>query len=191
MKKGILEKVFPVDIPGQPVKVSFRGEVRMETKMILTVKGFAYGGLVDADNTCDGKDMSPAITWKGTPDNAESFVIVIEDPDASVKTPDKPLFCHWIIYDIPSSMQALDDAFPKVRETAGGIKQGRNDFGKFGYGGPCPGSGEHRYIFKLFAMDCVLGLAPEEADWKGIYKAMSGHIIAESEYMGKYKRIRS
>ena len=156
--------------------------------MFITVKGFDAGGKIPKENTCDGFDLSPEAAWGGLPENTESLALIMEDPDASVKTAEKPLFCHWVIYDIPPTLEGLPRDFHKLADAGEGIKQGKNDFGNPGYGGPCPRTGEHRYFFRLFALDCILDIDPAATGWKEIYGAMKGHVIDNAEYMGRYQR---
>jgi Raf kinase inhibitor-like YbhB/YbcL family protein len=162
----------------------------MEKNIELTVKGFEQGGLIAPRFTCDGSDTSPEITWKNIPLNAESLVIIMEDPDASNKTIQKPLFCHWIIYNIPVTLPGLPADFPKTLRLKSGIMQGLSDFKKPGYGGPCPGSGLHRYYFRLYALDCALEIEPEKTDWQVICSAIKGHNVGYAEFMGRYERIK-
>jgi Raf kinase inhibitor-like YbhB/YbcL family protein len=144
----------------------------------ITVSGFANGGNVPLEHTCEGEDVSPAIRWKGAPDQAQSFVLIVDDPDAPVGT-----WNHWLLYDIPRTTESLPQG-----GSAG--QSGTNDFGRPGYGGPCPprGHGPHRYFFKIFAMNAAsLGLpaGAKRADLEG---AMRGKVLAEAQYMGRYER---
>jgi Raf kinase inhibitor-like YbhB/YbcL family protein len=94
---------------------------------------------------------------------------------------------HWVVYDIPPGITKLQEKTPPLKELANGAKQGMNDFKTVGYGGPCPPSGEHRYFFKLYALDRPTGLKPG-ATKAQLLSAMKGHILAEAQLMGKYKR---
>jgi Raf kinase inhibitor-like YbhB/YbcL family protein len=144
----------------------------------ITVSGFANGGNVPRQHTCEGEDISPAIAWKGAPDEARGFVLIVDDPDAPVGT-----WNHWLLYDIPNTTKSLPEG-----GAAG--QSGTNDFGRPGYGGPCPprGHGPHRYFFKVFAMNTAsLGL-PAGAKRADLDAAMRGKILAQAEYMGRYER---
>ena len=144
----------------------------------ITVSGFANGGHVPPRHTCDGEDVSPAIHWKGAPDEALGFVLILDDPDAPVGT-----WNHWLLYDIPNTTESLPEG-----GSAG--QSGTNDFGRSGYGGPCPprGHGPHRYFFKVFAMNTPsLGL-PAGAKRADLDAAMLGKVLAQAEYMGRYER---
>jgi Raf kinase inhibitor-like YbhB/YbcL family protein len=160
----------------------------MGTNFEVEIKYFADGGRIPPAFTCDGNNQSPEITWKNIPEKTKTLALILEDPDAPAQSADKKLFCHWIVYNIPANIYGLPGNFQKKREVEGGIRQGIGDYGKPGYFGPCPPRGDHRYYFKLFALDCVLDIKPDQADWHGIYAAMNGHIIANAEYMGRYKR---
>ncbi len=137
--------------------------------------------------TCDGNDISPKIVWTHFPKRTKSFVLIMEDPDAPVG-----IFTHWIVYDIPAHINHISQNFPKIRDI-GKIKQGLNDFGYIGYGGPCPPRGDkaHRYYFKIYALDIQsLDIRPEKATRNIVLEKIQNHIIAEGYLMGYYKRKR-
>jgi Raf kinase inhibitor-like YbhB/YbcL family protein len=146
----------------------------------LFSSAFAEGGYIPELFTCQGADLSPSLEWSGEPPETRSFTLTVEDPDAPAGT-----WCHWLLYDIP----------PKIHNLAQGYKpgslgiSGENDFGKPGYGGPCPPKGKaHRYFFKLHALDTqTLGLQPG-AKLADIQQAIQGHVLAQAEYMGLYQR---
>ncbi len=134
--------------------------------------------------SCEGPDVSPALSWSDAPQNAKSFALIADDPDAPVGT-----WVHWVIFNLPAQTKALPEGVPKTDSAAGAV-QGRNDFGKIGYGGPCPPPGKpHRYFFKLYALDSTLDLKAG-AKKPEVEKAMQGHILAQSELMGTYQRKR-
>ncbi|HEX8872204.1 MAG TPA: YbhB/YbcL family Raf kinase inhibitor-like protein, partial [Candidatus Acidoferrum sp.] len=113
----------------------------------------------------------------------QSLALIADDPDAPVGT-----WVHWVLYDLPPNLLSLAQSVPKKEQLADGSRQGRNDFGKLGYGGPCPPSGKpHRYFFKLYALDSKLNL-PSGSSKKDVERAMQGHILAQGEYMGRYSR---
>ncbi len=144
----------------------------------ITVSGFANGGNVPLRYTCEGEDVSPALRWQGAPDQAQSFVLIVDDPDAPVGT-----WNHWLLYDLPPTTESLPEG-----GSAG--RSGTNDFGRPGYGGPCPprGHGPHRYFFKIFALNTAsLGL-PAGAKRAELDQAMQGKILAEAQYLGRYER---
>jgi len=147
----------------------------------LTIHAFADGGLIPKLHTCEGADISPSLEWAGDSATTRGLALIVDDPDAPGGS-----WNHWLLYDLP----------PSVRSLAQGYKPGKlgqsgtNDFGRLGYGGPCPpkGHGPHRYFFKLYALDvATLGL-PAGARRAQIDKAMRGHILAEAQYMGRYER---
>jgi Raf kinase inhibitor-like YbhB/YbcL family protein len=144
---------------------------------------FTEGSDIPRHLTCDGEDVSPELRWDGTPANTKSFSLVTEDPDAPVGT-----FIHWVIYNLPENTKELSENLPKQKELPNGARQGRNGFGNFGYGGPCPPRGPaHRYFFRLYALDRKLDLAPGASRGE-LDKAMKGHVLAQAELMGRYKR---
>lgn len=150
--------------------------------MEIKSSAFGSGEMIPAKYTCDGADFSPQLEWSGSPAGTRSFALICDDPDAPMRT-----WVHWVIYDIPPSATMLAEGITREKDLPGGGTQGINDFRKIGYGGPCPPGGTHRYFFKLYALDAMLGLKP------GITKdqlltAMRGHILGEAQLMGTYKR---
>jgi Raf kinase inhibitor-like YbhB/YbcL family protein len=145
-------------------------------KMKITSSAFQAGGTIPSKCTCDGAGVNPALRWEGAPDRAKSLVLVVDDPDAP-----GGLFTHWLIWNIdPKTTEIAESSAPK------GV-QGKNDFGRSGYGGPCPPSGTHRYYFKIFALDSDLDLAAGSKRAQ-LDAAMRGHAIAQGEMMGRYSR---
>jgi Raf kinase inhibitor-like YbhB/YbcL family protein len=142
---------------------------------------FSEGGQIPRQYTCDGKDISPPLSWSGVPEGAKSLALICDDPDAS-KT-----FAHWVIFDLPPRTSGLPEGVPPRESVSGGGAQGTNDFRKVGYGGPCPPSGTHRYMFKIYALDTQLKLAAG-ATKADVERAMKGHVLAEATLMGKYSR---
>jgi hypothetical protein len=144
---------------------------------------FSSGGIIPKQFTCDGADMSPALEWNDPPAATKSFALVADDPDAPVGT-----WVHWVLFNLPASARSLAQNIPKKEQMVDGSFQGRNDFGKIGYGGPCPPPGKpHRYFFKLYAVDTKLNLKPG-ANKKDVERAIQGHILAQGEWMGRYAR---
>ena len=157
-------------------------QMRGGKKMEIKSAAFKDGAKIPAQYTCDGIDVSPPLEWRNAPAGARSFALICDDPDAPMGT-----WVHWVIYDIPSSITKLEAKNPPLKELANSAKQGTNDFGTVGYGGPCPPSGEHRYFFKLYALDGPTGLKPG-ATKAQLLTAMKGHILGEAQLVGKYKR---
>lgn len=144
---------------------------------------FTAGGNIPKQFTCDGADISPALEWSAAPAGTQSFALIADDPDAPVGT-----WVHWVIYDLPAKLRALPQNLSKNEQLADGSRQGRNDFKKIGYDGPCPPpSKPHRYFFKLYALDAKSNLKPG-ATKKEVEEAMYGHILVQGEYMGRYSR---
>jgi Raf kinase inhibitor-like YbhB/YbcL family protein len=150
--------------------------------MEITSSAFGSGGMIPAKYTCDGADFSPPLDWSGSPAGTKSFALVCDDPDAPMGT-----WVHWVIFDIPPSATMLAEGITREKDLPGGGTQGINDFRKYGYGGPCPPGGTHRYFFKLYALDIMLGLKPGITKDQ-LLKALRGHILAEAQLMGTYKR---
>ncbi len=149
----------------------------------LKTSAFQSGGDILKRFTCDGADVSPALSWSDPPAGTQSFALISDDPDAPVGT-----WVHWVIYDLPPTARQLPEDVPKEGEVAGGGRQGTNDFRRIGYGGPCPPPGKpHRYFFKLYALDTKLNLKAG-ATKKDVEQTMKGHILAQAELMGRYRR---
>jgi Raf kinase inhibitor-like YbhB/YbcL family protein len=152
--------------------------------MALTVKSPAFreGEMIPAKYTCDGADVSPPLEISGIPPEAKSLALISDDPNAPRGT-----WVHWVLYDWPATDPKLPENLPKTAELSNGAKQGITDFRRPGYGGPCPPSGTHRYYFKVYALDCVLG-KPAGLTKAQLLEAMKGHILAEGVLMGRYAR---
>jgi Raf kinase inhibitor-like YbhB/YbcL family protein len=143
---------------------------------------FTEGGMIPTKYTCKGQDISPPLEWKDAPPGTKSFALICDDPDAPGAT-----WVHWVVYNIPPNITKLTEDIRPDKEFINGMMQGNNDWPKIGYGGPCPPSGTHRYYFKLYALDAVLPLRPGIR--KGaLLQAMKGHILAEAQLMGTYKK---
>jgi hypothetical protein len=150
--------------------------------MEITSTAFTEEGMIPRRFTCDGEDVSPPLRWQGAPPGTKSLALIADDPDAPHKT-----WVHWVLYNLPAASGGLPENVPPERTLTGGGHQGSNDFGRLGYGGPCPPSGTHRYFFKLFALDGELDLAPG-ATKEELQRAMAGHVLAEAQLMGRYRR---
>lgn len=153
----------------------------------ITSSVFDPGGMIPKEYTCDGVDLSPALKWTDPPAGTKSFALIMDDPDAPPGT-----WVHWVIYDLPPSTRGLKEGLPKKETVEGGGRQGLcwgvNQFSKVGYFGPCPPPGTpHRYDFKLYALDAVLNLPPKATKFD-LEKAMKGHILGETQLIGKYGR---
>ncbi|HVD94535.1 MAG TPA: YbhB/YbcL family Raf kinase inhibitor-like protein [Candidatus Limnocylindria bacterium] len=145
-------------------------------KMKVTSSAFQQGANIPSKFSCDGPNTSPPLQISDVPTEAKSLVLIVDDPDAP-----SGLFTHWVVWNIsPQATTIAEGSTPK------GV-QGTNDFGKSGYGGPCPPSGTHRYYFKVFALDRELDL-PVGAKRSQLDSAIKGHVIAQGELMGRYSR---
>ncbi len=140
-------------------------------------QSFEEGKTIPKRFTCDGENISPHVAWKDVPEGTESFVLVMSDPDAPVGT-----FFHWILYDIPANVREIPEG-----KSVG--KQGLNDFGELGYGGPCPpkGHGKHRYYITVYALSSKLGIS-EGFDARRLLRLMKGKVLAKDSIMGIYER---
>jgi Raf kinase inhibitor-like YbhB/YbcL family protein len=146
----------------------------------LTTTAFP-GAVIPAKYACDGVDVSPAVAWHDPPKGTQSFALIADDPDAPAGT-----WVHWVIYDVPAGSLALPEDIPKERELPDGTRQGRNDFGKIGYNGPCPPKGTtHRYCFKLYALDTKLDLKTGASKGE-LERNMKGHVLAQTELVARF-----
>ncbi len=146
---------------------------------------FDYGQPIPARYTCDGDDLSPPLTWSSPPANVQTYTLLVKDPDAPMGT-----FVHWVLYDISAERSHLPEGIPPLPTVKDVGVQGVNDFGPnvIGYRGPCPPPGKpHRYFFTLYALNARLNLPPGVRA-KEVEQAMKGHILAQGEWMGTYKR---
>ena len=149
----------------------------------LKTTAFSPGGTIPKKFTCDGSDVSPALSWRNPPAGVESFALIVDDPDAPVGT-----WVHWVLFDLPPTSRELPEGVSPTEKLESGARQGRNDFRKIGYGGPCPPPGPaHRYFFKLYALNTKLNLRAG-ATKAEVEKAMAGHIQAQAELIGRYQR---
>jgi Raf kinase inhibitor-like YbhB/YbcL family protein len=155
---------------------------KITSPMKVTSDAFKDGELIPAEHTCDGKNISPLLRWKGAPAGTQSFAVLADDPDAPGGD-----WVHWVLYDLPPTVDMLPGGLPPDAKLANAEKQGTNDYGKLGYGGPCPPSGVHRYLFKVYALDRMLGLEAGLRK-KDLLKAMEGHVLGMGTLTGKYKR---
>jgi len=146
-------------------------------KLVVDSQAFRDGNTIPQKYTCDGDNISPALRWTGVPIGTVSYALIVDDPDAPLGT-----WVHWLIYDIPARESVLPEA------VQGLAVEGKNDFRRTGYGGPCPPAGKpHRYYFRMYALDMTLDL-PAGVGRDELEKAMQGHILAEGELMGRYSR---
>jgi len=143
---------------------------------------FQANAAIPSSHTCDDADTSPALEWSGEPPETKSFALVVHDPDAPAGE-----WLHWTAWNIPPATHALAADVPKRESLPDGTRQGRNDFGKPGYGGPCPPSGTHRYVFELYALDAMLNL-PATASRRQIEQAIQEHHLSRATLTGTYKR---
>ena len=156
-----------------------------ELPMSFTISspGFTNGGDIPKKFTCDDADRSPQLTWTEPPRGTKTFAILVDDPDAPVGN-----WNHWAIWNLPASLRELAEGIGKDAHLPDGSQQGMNDFHKIGYNGPCPPAGKpHRYHFKIFALDAKLNL-DLKAGKPELERAIKGHVLAQAEWMGKYKR---
>ena len=145
--------------------------------MKISSAAFENNSFIPSKYTCEGQEINPPLEFKDVPEDTKSLVLIVDDPDAPMKT-----WVHWIIWNIDAkTTQILQNSCPK------GAVEGITSFGRTGYGGPCPPSGTHRYFFKLFALDKMLDLSPN-SHARDIESTIEGHIIRKAELIGLYKK---
>ncbi len=152
--------------------------------MFITSDAFAQDTAIPKAYTCQGSNISPPLAWGEIPEAAKSLVLIVDDPDAPDPAAPRMTWVHWLLYNLPVDGGGLPQA---VRELPPGCGEGINDWKRCGYGGPCPPIGRHRYVHKLYALDCGLAFsaAPDKA---ALERAMQGHILAQAQLIGTYQK---
>jgi len=153
--------------------------------MTLSLSSIAFqdGERIPVKYTCEGQDISPPLMWSEPPQGTQSLALIVDDPDAP-----GGVFTHWVLFNILPDSRQLPEAIPTQAQLSSGALQGKNDFGRIGYGGPCPPPGRpHRYRFTLYALDRVLDLKAGVSK-KQVVGAMQGHILAQGQLTGTYQR---
>ena len=155
-------------------------DTNIMTTISISAEGFRNGERIPEEYTCDGKDISPALSWTGVPKSTQSIVLIMDDPGAA--------FVHWVIFNIPVIKNRLSTTIPKNGILDDGSMQGMTDFRNVGYGGPCPPPGKsHKYYFRIYALDKILNLS-SAVSRKDVDNAMKGHVLAKGELVGIYGR---
>jgi len=151
--------------------------------MKLTSTAFAHLGAIPMPYTCEGADQAPPLAWSGAPPGTRSLALIVDDPDAPDPDAPKMTWVHWVVYNLPPTVQSL----PEGGRLPAGAHSGLNDWHRTGWGGPCPPIGRHRYFFRLYALDIVLPemQSPSKAT---LEQAMAGHVLAQGELVGTYQK---
>ncbi|MDR3411438.1 MAG: YbhB/YbcL family Raf kinase inhibitor-like protein [Formivibrio sp.] len=152
--------------------------------LTITSSAFAPSGAIPKLYTCEGKDISPPLSWGGIPARAKSLVLIVDDPDAPDPAAPKMTWVHWLLYNLPTSSTGLTEATKSLPD---GTLEGINDWARTGYGGPCPPIGRHRYFHKIYALDVVLPDLKKPTK-QTLEQAMHGHIIEEGQLVGTYQK---
>ena len=168
----------------QPVPANMSAQPAQQQQAQMKVESAAIkeGQPIPRQYTCDGINISPPLEWSGVPKSAKTIAIVADDPDAPAGT-----WVHWVLYNLPAENIGLVENVPATDNLKAGGFQGKNDFGKPGYGGPCPPSGTHRYFFRVYALDTLLDVSAG-SDKRTVEKAMKDHILGSGELIGMYKK---
>ena len=152
----------------------------------LTSPAFTNGGAIPAKYTGDGTDESPPLDWMGAPEGTKALALIVDDPDVPDPAAPKRTWVHWVVSDLPASVTSLKEGASR-RSMPRDAREGKNDSGDLGYSGPYPPKGRHRYFFKLYALDSLLG--PSAGETKSdLLRTMDGHVLAMTELMGTYER---
>ena len=153
---------------------------------MLHSSAFQRLGTIPKECTCEGADRAPPLNWSGAPKGTKSFALIVDDPDAPDPAAPTHTFVHWVLYDLPAKTTSLPpmDPFPP------GTRQGKNDTRRTGWSGPCPPRGKHRYFFKLYALDVMLGDLRQPTKQQ-LEQAMEGHVLASAELVGMYEKKKS
>jgi len=154
--------------------------------LVITSPAFTHNGAMAIKYTCEDDDVSPALKWSGVPAGARSLALIVDDPDAPDPAAPKRVYVHWVVYDMTPTSTGLPEGVKAAAQPNGG-RQGMNDGGNVGYMGPCPPIGRHRYFFKLYALDAMLGDLGAAATKAQVEAAMRGHILEQAELMGTYQ----
>jgi Raf kinase inhibitor-like YbhB/YbcL family protein len=152
--------------------------------MKIVSPAFQDNGTIPRKYTCDGDDVSPPLEWSDVPSRAKTLTLICDDPDAP-----RHDFVHWVLFNVPYEAGALREHMPQAGELADGTRQGTNDFGRLGWGGPCPPSGTHHYRFTLYAVDTELNVSPS-AKRDAVMAAMKGHVVESARLTATYQRAK-
>ena len=153
-------------------------------EMTITSAAFAENGSIPKRYTCEGKNVSPPLSWSGVPAGTKSLVLIVDDPDAPDPAAPRVVWVHWLLYNLPANSNGLPES---VQSLPAGTLEGRNDWQRTGYGGPCPPIGRHRYVHSLYALDQVLANL-ETPNRKTLEQAMKGHILARAQLVANYQK---
>jgi Raf kinase inhibitor-like YbhB/YbcL family protein len=168
--------------PGAPPVAAPSPAAAQPASFQLTSRAFSNGESIPPAYTCDGEDISPPLQWGDPPQGAQSLALILDDPDAPAG-----IWVHWVLYNLPADARALPEGISPQAELPDGGQHGQSSWQRLGYGGPCPPSGTHRYIFKLYALDTRLDV-PTGASKSQVLRAMEGHILAQAELTGLYTK---
>jgi len=164
----------PAEEEGRPMALQIRSP------------SFGDGGEIPREYTCEGRDVSPPLAWSGVPEGARTLVLVVDDPDAPDPRNPRTTWVHWVLYDLPADATGLPEAVA-AKDLPRGTREGRNDWKRTGYGGPCPPIGRHRYFHKLYALDRTLGDLGSPTKQE-LERAMQGSVLAKAELVGTYEK---
>jgi len=152
----------------------------------ISSPAFGHDGEIPTRYTCEGEDISPPLVWSGVPQGTKSLALIVDDPDAPDPAAPKQTWVHWVLYNLPPTLAGLSEGM-KSTNLPPGARDGRNDWNRSGYGGPCPPRGRHRYFFKLYALDTTLGHTGQLTKVE-LEEALKGHVLGRAELIGTYEK---
>ena len=161
----------------------------MAAQLKVVSSAFEQGASIPKRFTCEGEDESPPLAWSGVAAGARSLALIVDDPDAPDPAAPKMTWVHWVLYNLPPETTHLDAAAAAASALPAGTLEGKNDWKRTGYGGPCPPIGRHRYFHKLYALDVELPDLKQPSKDQ-LLKAMQGHVLAQAELMGTYQKAK-
>jgi Raf kinase inhibitor-like YbhB/YbcL family protein len=163
------------------------GRLQKGASMAFTIESAAFqpNGSIPRKHTCEGDEVSPALAWRGEPGSTKSFALILDDPDAPDPKAPKMTWVHWVVYNLPAGTHALAEGASRTLPAA--AREGRNDWKRTGYAGPCPPVGRHRYFHKIYALDTQLADLREPSKTQ-LEAAMKGHVLAHAEIVGTYQK---
>ena len=153
----------------------------------MQITSTALGAMAEIPRryTCEGDALAPPLGWSGVPSAAHSLVLIVDDPDAPDPAAPQRTWVHWVLFDLPPGAAGLPEG---GKPLPAGAREGLNDWRRLGWGGPCPPIGTHRYFFKLYALDTTLPATLHQPTKAGVERAMKGHVIAQAELVGTYRK---
>ena len=180
--------VLLVGVLVSPTLAVDRSHAEEAMPLTITSTVFTHEGEIPPKYACQGEDLAPPLQWDGVPEGTKSLALIVDDPDAPDPAAPRMTWVHWVLYNLPPDSGGLPEAVNAAQLPAGTM-EGKNDWGRTGYGGPCPPIGRHRYFHKLYALDSVLPDLKQPSK-SALEAAMQGHVLEKAELVGTYQKTR-